>query len=60
MRDEWERRIGSLEGRMLAIEREICNRAKGRVEETRRRAERKRERKVDSSEGGYSGRVSSH
>lgn len=44
MRDEWERRIGSLEGRMLAIEREICNRAKGRVEETKERAESKRKK----------------
>lgn len=33
-----------MEGRMFVIKREICNRAKGRVEETRGRAENKKKK----------------
>lgn len=55
LKEKWERRIGNLEGRMLAIEKFVVK----QKEEWKKREEelKVREREMGSSERGYSGRV---
>lgn len=53
LKEKWERRIGSLGGRMLAIEKFVVE----QKEEWKKREE-EQEREMSSSERGYSGRIS--